>query len=215
MRTPFTPESSPTISSIVWFQAIRTLPVFSSANRRSCRIFSARNLAREVGEIERFLDRGVAAADHQHLVALVEEAVAGRAGRDATAAEFLFRGQAEVFRGRARRDDERIAGVLAVVAFEHVRTLREIHGVDVIVHDLGVEAFGMRLHALHERGTQQAVRVAGPVVDFGRRHELAALLHARDQQGFAVGARGVDGSGVSRGARTKDDQGIMSGSAHV
>ena len=44
----------------------------------------------EVGEEQRFLDRGVAAADHQHFLAAIEEAVAGGAGGDAEALELLF-----------------------------------------------------------------------------------------------------------------------------
>ena len=48
------------------------------------------HLRGEMGEEERFLDRGVAAADHHHLAVLVEEAVAGGAGRDAEAAELLL-----------------------------------------------------------------------------------------------------------------------------
>ena len=148
-------------------------------------------------------------------MALVEEAVAGGAGRDALAAELLFRRNAQILGGRAGGDDQRIAGVAAVVARERERALREIHRVDVIVDDLGVEALGVRLHALHQRRAQQAVRVAGPVVDFGGRHELAALLHAGDQQGFAVGARGVDGGGVAGRAGTEDDERAVSRSAHV
>ena len=43
--------------------------------------------ARVVGQIERFLDRGVAAADDDDLLVAEEEPVAGRAGRDAEAAK--------------------------------------------------------------------------------------------------------------------------------
>src|ERR671936_63079 len=41
------------------------------------------DVPRDVGEVKRFLYRGVAAADHHHVLAFVEEAVAGGAGRDA------------------------------------------------------------------------------------------------------------------------------------
>jgi hypothetical protein len=62
----------PSTSSTTVFQTTST---FSLANRRSCRMRSARklvaavdqgHLAGEVGEEERLLDRGVAAADHRH-----------------------------------------------------------------------------------------------------------------------------------------------------
>ena len=49
------------------------------------------HLAGDVGEIQRLLDRRVAAADHDHFLAAVEEAVAGGAGRDAIALEAVAR----------------------------------------------------------------------------------------------------------------------------
>ena len=45
------------------------------------------DLGREPGEIERFLERGVAAADDRDLPVAKEEPIARRARRDATAAE--------------------------------------------------------------------------------------------------------------------------------
>ena len=49
-----------------------------------------RHLAREVREIERFFDGAVAAADDGDFLAAIEEAVAGRAGGYAVAAEILL-----------------------------------------------------------------------------------------------------------------------------
>jgi hypothetical protein len=65
-----------------------------------------------VGQVQRFLDRGVAAADHRDLLAAVEEPVAGGAGRDALAAEPLLAGHAEPLGLRAGGDDEHVADVL-------------------------------------------------------------------------------------------------------
>ena len=53
------------------------------------------HLVGEIGEEQRFLGRGVAAADHRDLLAAEEEAVAGGAGRNAEALEFAFAGQAQ------------------------------------------------------------------------------------------------------------------------
>ena len=50
-----------------------------------------RDLGGEVGEEQRFLDGGVAAADHHDFLAAVEEAVAGGAGGNAEALELLLR----------------------------------------------------------------------------------------------------------------------------
>ena len=68
-----------------------------------------RHLGGEVGEVERLLDGGVAAADDHDLLAAEEEAVAGGAGRDAEALELLARRQAEPLRLGAGGDDQRIA----------------------------------------------------------------------------------------------------------
>ena len=87
----------PQISSTALSQTTST---FGCLNSRSCRMrlgaemvaaMHDRHLRREIGEEQRFLDCGVAAADHDHFLAAIEEAVAGRAGRDAEALELFFR----------------------------------------------------------------------------------------------------------------------------
>ena len=45
-----------------------------------------------IGQIERFLNCGVAAADNDNLLAPIEEPIAGRTGADAFAAERLLPG---------------------------------------------------------------------------------------------------------------------------
>src|SRR3546814_5499568 len=86
-----------------------------------------RNLRGEVGEEQRLLDRGVAAAHDRHLAVAEEEAVAGRAGRDAEALELLFRFEAEPARLRPGADNERIAGIaVAAVALALERPPAEI-----------------------------------------------------------------------------------------
>ncbi|CAM5604370.1 hypothetical protein RLIN73S_00228 [Rhodanobacter lindaniclasticus] len=45
-RTPVTPLSSPSTSSMVWFQTSSILPAAALANSLSCMIFSARSLSR-------------------------------------------------------------------------------------------------------------------------------------------------------------------------
>ena len=52
------------------------------------------DLGGEIGEEQRFLDSGVAAADDDHFLAAIEEAVAGGAGGDAKALELFFGWQA-------------------------------------------------------------------------------------------------------------------------
>src|SRR3546814_16684112 len=74
-----------------------------------------------------FLDRGVAAADHHHLLAAIEEAVAGRAGRHALAAQFLLARNAQPFRLRAGRDHQRLGDIdVAAVAGQPERPLAPV-----------------------------------------------------------------------------------------
>jgi hypothetical protein len=70
--------------------------------------------------------------------------------------------------------------------------------VDVIVDDLGFEALGVLLEALHQVGALHAVGVRRPVVDVGGRHELPALRDPGEQDWAQVGARGVHRGGVAR-----------------
>ena len=70
-----------------------------------------RHLVGEIGEEQRFLGRGIAAADHRDLLAAEEEAVAGGAGRNAEALEFAFAGQAQPVGAGAGGDDQRVGGV--------------------------------------------------------------------------------------------------------
>src|SRR3546814_14719950 len=51
--------------------------------------------------------------------------------------------------------------VVAVVALEAERPLRQVGGVDVVEDGFGFEALGMRLHAHHQVRTHQAVASPG------------------------------------------------------
>jgi hypothetical protein len=180
-----------------------TAPARCRSNSRSCRIFSDRSLSRRW------------TSDHRDALAAEEEAVAGGAGGDAATSKRLLGFESEIAGAGARGDDQRVAGVFAPVAFHAQRALREVHLVDVVHHDLGVEPLRMLAHALHEAGAGQSVRIPRPVVHLGGGHELAALFHARQQQRLAIGTGCVDGGGVTGGAGTEDDQPGVSGSAHV
>jgi hypothetical protein len=148
-------------------------------------------------------------------VPLVEKAVASSAGGDTLAAELILRWDAEILGGRAGGDDERIAGVAAVVAGQREGARREIDRMNVIAHDFSAEPLRVRLHALHECGAEEAVCITRPVVDFRGGHELAALLHAGDQKRLAVGACRINGRGIAGRAGSQDYEGAVTRSAHV
>jgi len=86
--------------------------------------------------------------------------------------------------------------------------------VDLVENDFGLETFGMALEAVHQFGTLHAVDVGRPVVDVGGGHQLAALLHAGDDDRREVGACGIHGGGIAGGTGAEDDEFVVCG-AHI
>ena len=106
-------------------------------------------LAGDIAEIQRFLHRGVAAADDSDRLLLVEKTVAGGAGGDAFAHELLFRFHSQVAGGGARRDDERVAGISCRVAFQAQGALAQVRGDDLVEDDFGLKTLRVLLEAFH------------------------------------------------------------------
>src|SRR4051812_4100548 len=104
-----------------------------------------------VGHVQRFLDRRIAAADHDHLAPTVEEAVAGRAGRYALALEMLLARQVEPARLGAGGDDKGVAKIeRPAVALHPERPLAEIDLADMVPFHPGADMLGLLLHLLHQ-----------------------------------------------------------------
>ena len=166
-----------------------------------------RHLARDLSQIERLFDRGVAAADHDHILAAIEKAVAGRAGRDAVAAEGLLGRDAEPARLGPRRDDQSIAGIgRAAVAMEPERALAEFDADDVIGNEMRADVFGLKSHLLHQPRTLDRLGEARIVLDVGRDGQLTAGLKAGDQHRLEQRTGGVDRRRIAGGAGTDDDE---------
>ena len=96
------------------------------------------------------------------------------------------------------------------VAFQDEGPLRQPRGMDVVVHDFGVETLGVPPEALHQLRALHAVGIGRPVVHVGGGHELAALGDAGDEHRPEVGAGGVDRRRVAGGARAENQQARMS-----
>ena len=143
--------SVPTTSSKVAFQITLT---FGFAKSRFCRIFSARNELRRWTTVtvranlvrkDRFLDGGIAAADHEHVLSPVEKAVARCAGRDAVATIALFARKTEPASLRSRADDDRIRMIVRpAIAVEDEGRAGKIDRHDVVLHDLGADMQRLR-----------------------------------------------------------------------
>ena len=164
------------------------------------------NVAGDVGEVECFFQRRVAAADHRDFLAFVEKTIAGGASRHAFAHEFFFGGQAEIHCRGAGGDNQRVAGVGGVITDQRDRCLFKFGGVDLIEYDLGFKALGVLQKAFHQLRALHAVDVGRPVIDFGGGHQLAALGHAGNQHRVQVGASSVDGGGVAGGTGAENQQ---------
>jgi len=142
---------------------------------------------------------------------LVEEAIAGGARRNALAHEFRLGFQSQVTGRSPGGDDERVAGVFGGVALEPKGALLQVHRLDVVECDLGLETLGVFLESLHQFRALNALTVRGPVVHVGGGHQLSARSEARDEEGLQVGARRVDRGGITRGAGAQNQQAGVSG----
>ena len=168
-----------------------------------------RHLRGELGEEDRLLHRGVAAADDDRLALLEERRVAGRAVGDAAAvAELLLAGHAELLVLRAHREDHRARLVVLVVDPHRVQAAllgRRLHAGRVVGQEARAEALGLVAHRLHELGAHDPVAEAGVVLDLGGLLQQAAPEEALDDQRREVGARGVQRGRVARGSAADDD----------
>jgi hypothetical protein len=170
------------------------------------------DLLRDVRQVQRLFDRGVAAADDAGDLVAVEEAVAGGAGAHALAHERGLGGQAQVLRGGAGGDDQRIAGVSSAVAGERERALAEVDLVDVVEHDLGVEALGVLQEALHQLGPCTPWTSAGQLSTSVVVINWPPCAMPVISSGLQVGPGRVNGGGVTGGAGTEDQYfGVLGG----
>src|SRR3569623_211043 len=85
---------------------------------------------------------------------------------------------------------------------------------DMIENDFGIEAFRMLKQAVHQLRALDAHRIAWPVLDVGRSHQLPPLLDTGDQHRLEVGARSIDGGAVTGWTGTENqDMGVF-GNGH-
>ena len=161
-----------------------------------------------IGEVKRFLDSGVAPADHRHFLAAIEEPVTRRAGRHALAAQFLFTRNAQPFRLRARSDHQRIADIFvpAVADCAKRAAVFEIDLDDRVPQHPRADMFGLRLHLFHQPGALHHVAKAGIILDIGGDRQLSTGLEALDHDRLHHSPRAIDRGGITRRAGTDDEE---------
>ncbi len=96
--------------------------------------------------------------------------------------------------------------MLLVADVDAERPLGEVDARHVVGQELGAEALGLGAELLHHRRPEDAVRVAGIVLDVARDHQLAAPLDAFDHERAQVRAGCVEGGRVAGRAASDDDQ---------
>ena len=165
-----------------------------------------RDLAPEPGEVDRLLQRRVAAADHGDLLAPEEEPVAGGAGRDAVTHQAALRLQAEVLgRGAGGDDDGAGAMLLPRVVHQPEGPPGEVGFHDPPLKAARAEALGLLAEEVHQLRTLDAVGEAGVVLHLGGDGQLSAGLDAFEDQGIEVRPRGVDRRREARRPGADDD----------
>ena len=171
------------------------------------------DLPDDLREVGRLFHRRVSAADHEHVLALEERAVAGRARGYAAVGVLRLSGHVEPLGRGPGGDDDRLGlHRPPALVLERVGPRREVRLHHVLHVDDGAEPFGLCLEALHQLGAGDRLGEARVVLDIGGDHQLAAwhpgrLLQGRPsgiEDGLEVRPGGVDGGGVPGRARADD-----------
>ena len=163
------------------------------------------DLRAELRQVEGVLQRGVAATDDHGSLVAEEVAVAGGAGGDSEASEFVLAGQVQPTCARARSHDHRFGDdLLTVVELAVKRTTTEVY----LLHHLGLhlhtELHRLLTQLVHDDGAACAAGEAWEVLHFVGDGQLTALLHPLDQKGMQISACSIYTGHVSSRTGTYD-----------
>ena len=163
------------------------------------------HFGRVIGEIECFLNSGIATADNGDFLTAVEEPVTRGTGRHAKAHKLLFGRQAKPARLRTGGDDDCVGNVnIAGISNAAKRPYGEVDlGNQISVH-LGADRKGLTLHLLHQPGALDHFGKARIVFNIGRNGHLATGFHTGHQMRLEVCPRCIDRGGVPGRAGTND-----------
>ena len=111
----------------------------------------------------------------------------------------------------ARGDNQCVAGVCTGVALQCEWVILQFNRMNMVEDDLGIEALSVFQEAFHQFGALHAVGIGRPVFDIRGGHELPALRDTGNKYRVQVRTGGVNGSGVTGGTGTQDDQAMVQG----
>src|SRR5262249_30047749 len=160
----------------------------------------------KVGEKECLFDSRIATADDYDVLALVEKAITGRAGRDPVPLELLLRGEVKPACLRSRRNDQGITAVgVPGITLEAERASVELDLDDLVHNHLGPHVLRLGPHLLHQPGSLDDIGEARVVLHVGRDRHLPAGLRALDDDGLEHGTRRINRGGIACGAGTENE----------
>ena len=164
-----------------------------------------RDLGGETREEYSFLHGGVSAANHHDFLPGKEKAVAGGAGRNAVADEFLFVGQTQPAGRSAASDNECLRVNLVLSEMQQKRTLAEVDAGEMSYAIFRAKALGLLAHVLNELRSHDSFWKAGKIFHERSERELAARFVPFNHQRFQIGPRRIQRGGMSGAAGADDD----------
>src|SRR6266542_2875373 len=152
-----------------------------------------RHLRCELRQERRLFHGRVAAPDHDDLLPLEEEGVAGRARRHTVTHQALLGLEAQELGGGAGGNDHGVGGHGASgIERQAEGPHRKVHLGDRVELDIRPETLRLLPEDLHHLGPLDSVLESRIVLDFRRDRELSARLRAFDDDRLELGAGGIE-----------------------
>ena len=133
------------------------------------------DLREEIAQVKCLLYGRITPAYNRYLLIAIKKSITRRAGTDAFPHEGSLGWQPKILSRSTGGDDQRVACVI-LRATDLERFLRQVNVFDVVKQDASLKPLYVLLHLLHELRSLQVVGAAWPVLDFGGRRQLSALL---------------------------------------
>src|SRR5262249_6397126 len=166
----------------------------------------------ETRQEERFLHRRIAAAHDGDLLVPEEGAIAGRARRHPAPHESLLADEPKVFCRRASGNNNGIGQDDGVIVHQQMqRSLRDLHGRDTPITQLGAKARRLVCKALHQLRPEDALSKTWVVFDMRCGDQLSAGFDALQDQRVQVGPCRIECRGQPRGTTPENDHRAMFG----
>ena len=166
------------------------------------------DLARVARQEDSLLQGGVAATDHRDHLFLEEGAIADGALRHAAALKLTLAGDAQLLRLAARRQDDEVGHILAVLRLDDFLVTVLPDGGDPGGLQIDAEFDRLVRHPLRQLGTGDVIET-GIVLDRLGVEQLAARCAPLEQHGLDPCPAGVEGRGEAS-RPTADDHDVVS-----